>query len=326
MDALQHPLRFTPYFRPAPWGGRALARFHGKNLPTDEPYGESWEVSDHPTHRSVLAAGGPPGRTLRDLMATRREELLGPAAAAHAIFPWLIKFLDVRDWLSVQVHPSPEVVRTLLPGEGAKTEAWLVLDATADSRVYAGLKPGVGPRELRDALARGAAAECLHCFTPRAGDVIFLPAGTVHAGGGGLLLAEVQQTSDATFRLYDWDRRDARGNARPLHVEESFASIDWAQGPVRPINTAERLQAGTTGDRVPLLDCSYFRWDYVATERPFEVGGTGRLQALIVVKGRGHLADDESFAAGDVFLLPACLAVTRVRPATRVAAVVCSLP
>src|SRR5262249_19325002 len=159
-------------------------------------------------------------------------ELLG--ADRCAVFPWLVKYLDARDWLSVQVHPDDEAVRRLWPGEGGKTEAWFVLAAAPESKIYAGLLPGVDEPALRKALATGTVADCLHQFRPRPGDCLFLPAGTVHAVGGGVLLAEVQQTSDATFRLFDWNRVDAQGRPRSLHVEQALACINWRQGPVLP--------------------------------------------------------------------------------------------
>src|SRR5205823_6838962 len=189
----------------------------------------------HPLHRSRISTGPHRGRTLRDLMEQQRVALLGPSAAVHEQFPWLIKFLDACDWLSVQVHPDEQTVRRLWPGEGSKTEAWFVLDAQPGSRIFAGLLPGVDERGLREAATGGTVANCLHGFAPRPGDCVFLPAGTVHAVGGGVLIAEVQQTSDATFRLYDWDRRDAQGQGRTLHIEESLACIDWGQGPVEPV-------------------------------------------------------------------------------------------
>src|SRR5207248_4186771 len=173
------------------------------------------------------------------LLETERAELLGPAAAACPTFPWLVKFLDCNDWLSVQVHPPEEAVKRLWPGEGSKTEAWFVLDTAPGSRIYAGLLPGTDAARLRAALKTGTVAECLHQFTPRPGDCVFLPAGTVHAVGGGVLMAEVQQTSDATFRLFDWDRRDAQGKSRTLHVEEALACIDWSRGPVTPERVAD---------------------------------------------------------------------------------------
>ena len=196
------------------WGGRRLGDLLGKRLPDEQCYGESWEVSDHASHASVVARGPRAGRSLRELIQEFRVPLLGPAALRYERFPWLVKFLDAHDWLSVQVHPNDDHVQTLWPGECGKTEVWFVLDVLPGGRIYAGLKPGVTEVELRAALAAGKVAECLHSFKPQAGDSVFLPAGTIHAVGGGVLLAEVQQTSDATFRLYDWDRCDTQGNRR----------------------------------------------------------------------------------------------------------------
>src|SRR5262249_32387283 len=155
----------------------------------DGPYGESWEVSDHPLHRSIVADGPWAGTSLRQLMEQERGELLGRAAERHAVFPWLVKFLDANDWLSVQVHPDEQAVQEMGPGEGSKTEAWFVIDAAPESRIYAGLLPGVDETRLRAALAAGTVTDCLHCFTPQPGDCVFLPAGTVHAVGGGVLMA-----------------------------------------------------------------------------------------------------------------------------------------
>ena len=142
---------------------------------------------------------------LRDLMQREPAALFG-SASTPAVFPWLVKFLDAQDWLSVQVHPDDESASRLWPGEIGKTEAWFVLDAEPTAKVYAGLLPGVDEKRLRAGLNNGSVAECLHSFRPKPGDCLFLPAGSVHAVGGGVLMAEVQQTSDATFRLFDWDR------------------------------------------------------------------------------------------------------------------------
>jgi mannose-6-phosphate isomerase len=315
------PLRFVPFVRPMVWGGRRLGELLGKELTSAEPHGESWDVSHHPMHRSVVAHGPLAGRTLHDLMEARREELLGSAAARHTTFPWLVKFLDAHDWLSVQLHPDEHAVKRLWPGEGSKTEAWFILDALPGSRIFAGLLPGVDEKVLREALARGTVGDCLHSFAPRAGDCIFLPAGTVHAVGGGVLMAEVQQTSDATFRLFDWNRRDAQGKARTLHIEEGLACIDWQRGPVSPVHAAEPAQ--------PLVRCPYFHLDYRQDGTPFAVGGTGRLQALVVLSGAGRLAWEggaERLARGQVWVLPAALPACRCVPEPALAVMLCTLP
>jgi mannose-6-phosphate isomerase len=316
---VRQPLRFEPFLRPMIWGGRRLARFVGKNLKTEEPYGESWEVSDHSVHRSRLTIATGYGVTLRQLMKDERPELIGTGAERFAAFPWLIKLLDANDWLSVQVHPDENAVKLLMPGEGAKSEAWLVFEASPTSKIYAGLKPGVGPAELRQALDRGAVAECLHWFTPKPGDFVYLPAGNVHAVGGGVLLAEIQETSDATFRLFDWNRKDAQGRSRPLHIDESFASIRWDQGATNPI-AVDQAPSGR------LVRCPFFDIDWVRWPSTVKLGGTGRLQAWIVTEGRGRFANGEYVMAGDAWILPASMPAMDVTPDAPFAGLLCTLP
>ncbi len=300
------PLRFHPFLRPMVWGGRALQTRLGKTLPSAGAYGESWEVSDHPLHHSVVAEGPWAGATLRQLMEERRSDLLGDAAGRFAVFPWLVKFLDCRDWLSVQVHPDAEAVKRLWPGEGSKTEAWYVIDAAPTSSIYAGLKPGVGPSELRRAVAAGTAAECLHSFVPKAGDCIFLPAGTVHAVGGGVLMAEIQETSDATFRLFDWNRVDAQGKSRPLHIEEALAATHWDYGPVLP----RRLPMEDQSSRTTLVSCPEFALELVEESKELVFGDQGRLQALIVLEGSARWSSGANLTPGQVWVLPASLPAT----------------
>ena len=318
LHPIQRPLRFEPFLRPMVWGGRKIGRFLGKNLPTSEAHGESWEVSDHPLHASRLVTASGFGLTLRQLMEQDRARLLGPAADRFTFFPWLIKLLDAQDWLSVQVHPDEEAVKKLWPGESAKTEAWLVLDASPESRIYAGLKPGIGPVELREAVQRDAVADCLHAFTPKPGDFVFLPAGTVHAVGGGVFIAEIQQTSDATFRLFDWNRLDTQGKARKLHVDEGFASIHWQQGAIDPIRA--------TDTRRRLVACPYFEIDRVTWPADSAVGGIGRLQALIVTEGQGRFANGEFVMPGDAWILPAAMPTMALHVEKTLAGLLCTLP
>jgi mannose-6-phosphate isomerase len=328
MDA---PLGFTPFLRPMIWGGRRLEQL-GKVLPTPEPYGEAWEISDHPLHRSRVAGGSLEGQSLRQLMEKAPEELLGGAAGFHVAFPWLVKFLDCSEWLSVQVHPDEASVRRLWPGEGSKSEAWFVLSVEPGSRVYAGLLAGVTERHLRDALAAGRVADCLHSFEPIRGDCVFLPAGTVHAVGGGVLMAEIQQTSDATFRLFDWNRRDAQGKSRTLHVEQALACIDWRRGPVEPVRTHFLGQSGPARSgtrRQTLVECTYFRLELVQISRPLSFGGDGKLLVLVALEGGGRwssAAGEGEFKTGQSWLLPASLRPTLWHPDGTAAILLCTLP
>lgn len=322
---LHAPLRFEPYLRPMVWGGRALAELLGKRLHSSEPYGESWELSDHPHHRSVVAAGPAQGRTICQLMEEHRPALFGQAADQHTQFPWLVKFLDACDWLSVQVHPDEHSVRHLWPGEGSKTEAWFVIDAKPGSRIYAGLLPGVDDERFRKAIASGAVVDYLHSFEPRPGDCVFLPAGTVHALGGGVLLAEVQQTSDATFRVFDWNRKDAQGKSRQLHVEQALACIDWKRGPVEPVRV-EGFGAAGVPPRKLLVECPYFRLEYLQSDEPIRCGGNGCLQMLIVLRGEGQWDTGNAIRAGEVWLLPASMPEMMCRPRGTLSALWCTLP
>ncbi|MBI3410033.1 MAG: class I mannose-6-phosphate isomerase [Planctomycetes bacterium] len=328
--SLDTPLRFEPFFRPMPWGGRDLHARLAKDLPTSDPYGESWEISDHPQHRSVTAEGTRKGQSIRALMEECPRELLGNAAGKHQTFPWLFKFLDACDWLSVQVHPDEGTVASLWPGEGPKSEAWFILDARPGSRVYAGLRPGIGPEEFRAALLSGTATQCLHDLQPRPGDCLYLPAGTVHAIGGGVLFAEIQQTSDATFRLFDWNRRASLGKPRQLHIDKGMAAIHWDQGQKTPVHVEGfSLTNGGGGPATTsreLVRSPYFHLDFLQASEPFPVGGKGRLQAIMVFSGRAVLDSGEQLAAGQVWLFPAAMRERQCRPLMALAGMLCTLP
>src|SRR5208282_4436303 len=186
-------------------------------------------------HLSHIANGPLKGRTLGQLIHQWPEQLLGKLARRFRQFPLLLKFLDVRDTLSVQVHPSDQQAKYIPAGETGQTEAWVVLEAGTKSRIYAGLKPATTADSLRQALANGTVADQLASFTPKPGDGIFIPAGTVHSLGD-VVVFEVQENSDVTFRLYDWNHIDAKtGQSRPLQVEQAMACIDFAQGAIGPV-------------------------------------------------------------------------------------------
>lgn len=245
-----YPLPFEPFLRPMPWGGRRLPDLVGVPAPDDAPIGEAWLLSDHALHASRVSDGPLAGRTLRELMAERSEELLGYRADR---FPLLIKLLDARENLSVQVHPDDAAAARWAPKEGGKTEAWLVLDAIPEATIYLGLKPGIDKATLKRELTLGTVPLCLQRYQPKAGECYFVSAGAIHALGGGLLVLEVQQTSDATFRLYDWGRVDAEGRPRPLHLEAGLACVKEqppGAGPQKP----EPIPGG-----VRMVGCEFFQ-------------------------------------------------------------------
>jgi mannose-6-phosphate isomerase len=231
MDELP-PLQFEPILREYLWGGRRLAQL-GKPLGDGEHYAESWEIVDHGTDQSVVAGGPLAGDKLHDFVTRHGKALLG-RHHPQPQFPLLFKFLDCQQTLSVQVHPNDAQAAELDPPDLGKTEAWVVLAAEPGSKIFAGLKAGVDRASLEQAVRQGACETCLHEFEPRPGDCVFIEAGTVHALGAGLLVAEIQQASDTTFRLFDWNRLDRDGKQRPLHVEQALETIDYTRGPVEP--------------------------------------------------------------------------------------------
>src|SRR4051794_32709991 len=197
-----YPLTFHPIFKERVWGGRKLETLFGKRLPPARPIGESWEISDRPGDSSVIANGPFAGKDLHWLMENHGEELLGKADAVKGRFPLLIKILDAQDALSLQVHP-PEHKALELMGE-PKTEMWYIADAAPNAELFVGLKRGVTRHEFENKLRSGSVAECFHRVGVAKDDAMFLPSGRVHALGAGLVIFEIQQNSDTTYRVFDW--------------------------------------------------------------------------------------------------------------------------
>jgi len=223
---MYYPLTFKPIFMERVWGGRKLQTLFDKPLPPDVPIGESWEISDRPEAVSVILNGPWKGRDLRWLMQHHQSGLLGPVPPCGDRFPLLVKILDASKDLSVQVHP-PEAATVRLGGE-PKSEMWLIAQSEPGALLYAGLKRGTDRKAFEQHLRQGTVADCLHALEAKPGDALFLPSGRIHAVGGGYLIFEVQQNSDTTFRVFDWNRPGLDGKPRALHVEASLASIDFS--------------------------------------------------------------------------------------------------
>jgi mannose-6-phosphate isomerase len=221
------PLRFQPLYQTRVWGGRRLETVLGRTLPDPQPYGESWELCDRAEHQSRVLEGEYKGLSLHDLWTQHREEVFGRRYADHAAerFPMLVKVLDCEDVLSLQVHP-PASVATRLGGE-PKTEMWYVMDASHEASIYAGLKQGTTRDAFVRALGEGRVAELVHRVRPQQGEFMFVESGRLHALGAGLMVYEIQQNSDTTYRVFDWNRVGLDGKPRELHVQESLASINF---------------------------------------------------------------------------------------------------
>lgn len=222
---MQQLLRLKPLYQERVWGGRALESALGRTLPPTRPIGESWEIVDRPEAQSVIASGLNTGRPLRDLLKERAAEIMGPRWPAERPFPILVKWLDCRERLSLQVHP-PASVATQLKGE-PKTENWYIADSAPGSHLIVGLKRGVTRDQFERAIHDLTLENCVHRFSVKPGDSILVRSGQIHAIDGGNLILEIQQNSDTTYRVYDWGRVGLDGKPRQMHVAESLASILW---------------------------------------------------------------------------------------------------
>jgi mannose-6-phosphate isomerase len=256
-----YPLTFQPIFKERIWGGRKLETLYGKALPFGRPVGESWEICDRPGDESVIANGPLRGRTLHWLMEQSPAALLGTFSPAPARFPLLIKIIDAQDKLSLQVHP-PTAAAARLGGE-PKTEMWYVASAGPKAEVFVGLKKGVTRAEFERTIASQTVAQCFHRIPVREGDAMFLPSGRVHALGAETVIFEIQQNSDTTYRVFDWNRVDRDGKPRDLHVPQSLASIDF--GDIEPALLPRAASAAHPGTVRPLVrnelfEVSFRQW------------------------------------------------------------------
>ncbi|HUD84437.1 MAG TPA: type I phosphomannose isomerase catalytic subunit, partial [Candidatus Saccharimonadales bacterium] len=300
-----YPLTFEPIFKERIWGGRNLETLYGKPLPPGLLIGESWEICDRPGDQSVVANGPLRGRTLHWLMEQCPEALLGARHPMPARFPLLIKIIDAQQTLSLQVHP-PAGLAAQLGGE-PKTEMWYVARAGPTAELFVGLRNGVTRASFEQKRIAQSVAECFHRIQVKPGDAMFLPSGRVHALGAETVIFEIQQNSDTTYRVFDWNRVDRDGNARELHVPQSLASIDFndfepellpqttvdaAPGAIRPLVKSELFEAAVRtlpgGERLDLTD--------------------GRMQIIGVIEGVLRIGTAEekiTLQAGQFCLVPA---------------------
>jgi len=303
-----YPLLFQPIFKERVWGGREIEKLYAKNLPPDQVIGESWEIADRPGDESVITNGKFAGKTLRWLMENHAREILGDAKSASANrFPLLIKILDAREKLSLQVHP-PASKAAELKGE-PKTEMWFIADATPDAELYVGLKHGVTRAEFEKKIENGNVAECFHRVPVRAGDTMFLPSGRVHAIGAGLVIFEIQQNSDTTYRVFDWNRVGLDGKPRELHIAESLASIDFNDFEPKLVET--KFVADGQIQKRSLVNDPLFNveaWKMESGKNGFLK--SKKLQIIAVTSGHFEIksaSDILNLSAGECCLIPASL-------------------
>lgn len=300
---LNYPLIFKPTFRDYIWGGRRLGTVLGKPIPEEGIFAESWEVVDHGEDQSIVANGPEAGKTLGELVQQFPQDLFGVKTPTKT-FPLLFKFLDANRDLSIQVHPDDAQGATLDPPDLGKTEAWYILDAQPGAKVYVGLKDGVTREDLAQAVKTDTVIDAMHVLEPQAGDCLFIPATTAHALGKGLLVAEIQQASNTTFRLYDWGRVGADGKPRALHIEQSLDTIDYEKGPVQP----QEPQPTSDSDIERLVTCDKFvldRWEF--SDRK-SIGDDKRFHIVAVLEGKvrsTHAQLDQALGKGSTFLIPA---------------------
>ncbi|MCO6146850.1 type I phosphomannose isomerase catalytic subunit [Flavobacterium sp. NRK1] len=308
MSMKLYPLVFEPILQDRIWGGTKLKTDLGKtNLPT-ETTGESWELSDVKGNVSVVANGEYKGKTLTDLLEEYPAEVLGYKVHEKygKEFPLLFKFLDAKDDLSIQVHPNDELAKKRHNSFG-KTEMWYVMQADEGARIIVGFKEKSSPEEYLEHLENKNLIKILNEVPVKKGDVFFLETGTIHAIGAGIVIAEIQQTSDITYRIYDWDRVDANGNSRELHIDLALDAMNY--------NTTDTQKHYTTVENTSnvMVDCPYFTTSYLPLKGSCAINKEGSsFTVYICTEGEFEInANGEaySFKKGDTVLIPASLKV-----------------
>lgn len=311
-------LKFKPLLVPTIWGGSRIAQMKGLQG-VEGNIGESWEISGVPGRQSVVSEGPYAGLALNDVLAIMRADLLGKDnyAACRGVFPILIKYIDAKQNLSVQVHPSNDVAER--QGKGyAKTEMWYAMQSTPNAKLISGLRRAVTPEEYAAMAANSTILDALAEHDVHEGDCFFIPGGRIHSAGAGCFLAEIQQTSETTYRIYDYDRRDSHGQPRELHIAEAAECIDF-----RVHSDYRTHYRRAKNEAVPLVDCDYFHTALYNIDEPMllDYSDLDSFVVLMGVAGEGSLIDDNgnetSLKTGETVLIPACEQWVRVEGTVR---------
>ncbi len=290
-----YPLKFKPIHKEIIWGGHKLVNILEKDFPKDKKIGESWELVDLPNDKSQIENGDLTGKTISEVLQKYPQQILGKQYTPP--FCLLIKFIDATDFLSVQVHPDNEAVKKLGAGS-LKTECWYIIDAERDACIYKGLKKGTTREQFEKSIKDGSCADLLNKVPVKTGECHFLPAGTVHAIGAGLLVAEIQTPSDTTYRVFDWNRLQ-NGKPRQLHIEQALESIHFGQD-------ADKLSVKSSGR---LVDCEYFKVDKITAAANSASNISRGMKVLMIINGKGEIIAANTkpvdFSKGETILLPA---------------------
>lgn len=311
-----YPVLFEPIYKPKLWGGRRIFTQFERKVVSSEPIGESWELADLEEDQSLVANGPKRGRTISQLLEEWGSDLLGRVNLFDGRFPLLIKFLDACDFLSVQVHPDERMARKLGGHVRVKHEAWYILAVEAGGVIYHGLEPGVTAAVFREASLSGRVDGVLRKIAVRSGECYYLPSGTPHALGAGVLVAEIQTPSDITYRTYDWGRVDPNtGRSRDLHLEQALQCIDFDLPSPPPMQVAKPIDS-MWPQAVRLLACPCFIIDCMDARAGNQGAfAAGQPRVWIILEGRGQIESSDvalEFRKGNVILLPASLADVRV--------------
>lgn len=315
MTSISEPIVFDPIFQERIWGGRKLAQLYRKNLPADKRIGEAWEIVDRPEAQSIVANGPLKGKTLHQLWTNHRHEIFGDlkttrqASARQRLdqpaepdrFPVLIKLLDAREKLSLQVHPPAHVADKL--GGEPKTECWYVAHAEADAELFVGFSKPTTRDEFAHSIKNGTLADCLHSIPVKPGDAMFLPSGRFHAIGAGNVLVEIQENSDTTYRVFDWNRVDDSGRPRQLHVDQALQCIDYGD-----LTPKLAIQKGES-----VVHHELFHVDKWKLDQPREAAALGQFAIICCLTGKLECAGVELMPA-HFFFIPASLKDRQLHP------------
>ena len=303
-----YPIKTTPVYKQYIWGGENLKKLYNKDIP-GYPTAESWEVGCHPNGMSLVANGEYKGMTVADVIKKEGSKILGDNISVDEKFPLLLKVLDAEGNLSVQVHPEDEYANIHENGEKGKTEMWYVLSAKEGASLVYGFKEGVTKEIYEKSIADGTLENILNYVDVKAGDVFFIPAGTVHAIGAGIIIAEMQQNSDTTYRVYDYNRVGADGKKRELHIEKALdvSDISCVTGKEKAPGLTVEIEGGTDTYYVA---CKYFAFDELNIKSSVKINTNNRMHILFVSKGEGEIkynGGTESINAGQSLVIPADL-------------------